>query len=76
MRTEVLNAWRNDKMFNVHAHMTILPPIPHLSSTLERMYREQSKVLFVPGWESWSVREIAKYRAREEMGRCNLLVCV
>lgn len=37
--------------------------------------REVSMVFFVPGWEQWNVREIAKYRAREEKANWNLFSC-
>jgi hypothetical protein len=76
LRGEVLRAFRSS---SVPYEVTIPISSSHEQTThldtAALIRKEVSMVFFVPGWERWSVRLIANYRAREEKENWNLFPC-
>ncbi|KAH7087859.1 hypothetical protein FB567DRAFT_579852 [Paraphoma chrysanthemicola] len=76
LRGEVLKAFRSSSV----PYRVTLPISPSHERTTHPgtatlIRRQFSMVFFVPGWETWSVRKIANYRAKEEKSEWNLLPC-
>ncbi|KAH7074889.1 hypothetical protein BKA63DRAFT_324258 [Paraphoma chrysanthemicola] len=76
LRGEVLKAFRSSSV----PYSVTLPVSPSHErtthpGTASLIRREVSMVFFLPGWETWSVRKIAEYRAREEKSEWNLFPC-
>lgn len=76
LREEALKAFRASATYP-HQAYDLEPPHQHIThpAAAALIQRETSMVFMIPGWETWSVRKIAKYRAREEKANFNLFSC-
>ena len=75
LRGKVLAAHRAGRAcqaYKMQTRFVANGPDEHVAAKIRR---EVSMIFYVPGWQSWSVRKIAAYRAREEKANWNLNLC-